>query len=59
MKITITLDETEATAAPRAITLSLVPLDDHPDPTMPATRTVDLTIDDDGFRTLVDPKAAR
>ena len=56
MKITLEIDETERPTVPRAITLSLVPLDDDPAGAEPV-RTVSLSVDEDGFRTLLDPKA--
>ena len=58
MKITLTLDEDEVPVVPRAITVSLIPILDEDDTNTltPPVRTVDLTVDEDGFRTLVDPK---
>lgn len=54
MKITLEIDETERPTVPRAITLSLFPMDEDPVDAEPV-RTVSL--DEDGFRTLLDPKA--
>ena len=57
MKITLTIDEDELPVVPRAITVSLVPMDTDDDPSaIPAVRTVDLTVDEDGFRPLLNPK---
>lgn len=56
MKITLEIDETERPTVPRAITLSLVPLDEYLSGAEPV-RTVTLGVDEDGFRTLLDPKA--
>ena len=56
MKITLEIDETERPTIPRAITLSLVPIDEDPAGAEPV-RTVTLGVDEDGFRTLLDPKA--
>ena len=55
MKITLEIDETERPTVPRAITLSLVPMDEDPD--AEPVHTVSLSVDEDGFRTLLDPKA--
>lgn len=56
MKITLEIDETERPTVPRAITLSLVPMDEDPVDAEPV-RTVSLSVDEDGFCTLLDPKA--
>ena len=56
MKITLEIDETERPTIHRAITLSLAPLDEDPAGAEPV-RTVTLGVDEDGFRTLLDPKA--
>ena len=56
MKITLKIDETERPTVPRAITLSLVPMDEDPVDAEPV-RTMSLGVDEDGFRTLLDPKA--
>ena len=56
MKITLEIDETKRPTIPRAITLSLVPIDEDPAGAEPV-RTVTLGVDEDGFRTLLDPKA--
>ena len=56
MKITLEIDETERPTVPRAITLSLIPIDEDPAGAEPV-RTVTLGVDEDGFRTLLDPKA--
>lgn len=56
MKITLEIDDTERPTIPRAITLSLVPIDEDPAGAEPV-RTVTLGVDEDGFRTLLDPKA--